>query len=212
MRAEERASHQGPTHNAMHDSTITYFTPQIILLSGPRQAGKSTLCRKLVAALQRDHLTVAGLLTTHTGPHDLEVSEIHSGARYALTLPFGDGVGAELGRFRMDAAAAARGIASLTRALPAAALVIDELGPLEFKLGRGWLPALSLLQAECCRAAVLVVRPELLGEAFAHLPTAIATVVYVTLENRDALLEALLRLISAELRGAAPLLEGAKLA
>ena len=112
----------------------------------------------------------------------------------------------------MDAAAAARGIASLTRALPAAALVIDELGPVEFKLGRGWLPALSLLQAECCRAAVLVVRPELLGEAFAHLPTAIATVVYVTLENRDALLEALLRLISAELRGAAPLLEGAKLA
>ncbi len=169
--------------------------PRIILLSGPRQVGKSILCQKLIALLRQNHTNVAGLLTTHTGPHDLEVYEIHSGERYGITLPFGDGVNAELGRFRMDAPALARGLTSLVRALPVDVLVVDELGPLEFKLGRGWLPVLAMLKADCCRAAVLVVRPELLPDAIAQLPGLLVIVVSVTLENRDAILENLMRLV-----------------
>lgn len=173
-------------------------TPRVFLLSGPRRAGKSVLCQKLAARLQQDAVSVVGLLTSHTGPHDLEVTEIHTGERYALTLPFGDGVGADLGRFRMDAAALERGVASLTRALPAGALIVDELGPLELRLGRGWQPVFAMLRPECCRSALLVVRPELLAEALAQAPEPFTTVVYVTPANRDRLLEPLARLMTAE--------------
>lgn len=165
--------------------------PHVLLLSGPRQVGKSTLCRKLVMALREDNVTIAGLLTEHVGPHDLEVNELHSGERYALTLPFGDGTSAELGRFRMDPVAIARGMASLRSALPTDVLFIDEIGPLELKLGQGWLPLLAQLQRACCRMAVLVVRPELLGEALAHLATPVITVAYVTPTHREALFEML---------------------
>ncbi len=162
--------------------------PRIILLSGPRQVGKSTLCRKLVARLHENTVGVAGFLTIHTGSHDLEVMELHSGEQYPLTLPFDDGAGAELGRFRMDGAALNRGLLSLQGALPTDVLIVDELGPLEFRLGRGWLPVLNLLRADCCHVAVLVVRPELLAEALEKLPGPVTTVIYVTLENRDRML------------------------
>jgi len=168
--------------------------PHIILLSGPRQVGKSTLCQKLVTHLREDTVSVAGLLTIHTGAHDLEVMELHSGEQYPLTLPFDDGVGAELGRFRMDGAALSRGLLSLQSVLPTDVLIVDELGPLEFRLGRGWLPVLNLLRADCCRVALLVVRPELLVEALERLPEPIATVITVTSENRDRVLETLVHL------------------
>ncbi len=132
-------------------------TPRLFLLSGPRQAGKSVLCQKLVARLQQ----------------------------------------AAVGRFRMDATALERGVASLRRALPAGVLIVDELGPLELRLGRGWQPVLSMLRPECCRSALLVVRPELLAEAIAQAPGPFATVVYVTPANRDRLLEPLARLMAA---------------
>lgn len=169
--------------------------PRIILLSGPRQVGKSTLCQKLVTRLCADMIDVAGLLTIHTGPHDLEVMELHSGEQYPLTLPFDDGVGAELGRFRMDGAALDRGLRSLKGALPTDVLIVDELGPLEFRLGRGWLPVLEWLKVDCCRMSVLVIRPELLAEALERLPEPVTMVVYVTLENRDGLLETLLHFV-----------------
>lgn len=171
--------------------------PRIILLSGPRQVGKSTLCRKLVDILRTESFAVAGFLTTHKGPHDLEATEIHSGDRYRITLPFEDGARAELGRFRMDVAALDRGIASLTNALPADVLVVDELGPLEFRLKRGWSPILSMVMTGCCRVAVLVVRPELVTEALAHLADSTAMVIHVSLENRDAALDTLLRHVRA---------------
>lgn len=175
--------------------------PRIILLSGPRQVGKSTLCQKLVARLREDTVDVAGLLTIHTGPHDLEVMELHSGEQYPLTLPFDDGAGAELGRFRMDGVALNRGLLSLQGALPTDVLIVDELGPLEFRLGQGWLPVLSLLRADCCCVAVIVIRPELLAEALERLPGPVTTVIYVTPENRDRVLETLVRLTSDGAQG-----------
>ncbi|MBN1922941.1 MAG: hypothetical protein JW892_16950 [Anaerolineae bacterium] len=172
-----------------------HSAPGVILLSGTRQVGKSTLCQKLVARWLESGVGVAGLLTTHTGFHDLEVREIHTGVQYPLTLPYEAGPEGELGRFRMDDAALARGLISLKQVLPTSVLIVDELGPLELKLGKGWLPVLEWLRTDCCRIAVLVIRPELLTAALARLPEPVTTVVYVTPENRDGLLETLLHFV-----------------
>lgn len=44
-------------------------------------------------------------------------------------------------------------------------LVVDELGPLEFSRQKGWVEAFETLKKCRCRLSVVVIRPELMGEA-----------------------------------------------
>ena len=53
----------------------------------------------------------------------------------------------------------------LASSLPCDLLLIDELGPLEFNLGLGWVSALDLIQSGQYRQALVVIRPELLAKA-----------------------------------------------
>ncbi len=62
-------------------------TPRIVLLTGGRQIGKTTALSEAVKQLQDAGVKVAGLLTQRTGPHDLTVIELYTGARYSLTDP-----------------------------------------------------------------------------------------------------------------------------
>jgi len=50
--------------------------------------------------------------------------------------------------------------------------VVDELGPLEFEEGRGWLTGLAAVDCGAFTAAVVVVRPRLLAEARRRWPGA----------------------------------------
>jgi nucleoside-triphosphatase len=165
--------------------TIPMTHPTIVLITGERQTGKSTACRRAVALMRRAGLTVSGLVTERTGEHDLSVRELHTGEVYALTLPFDDRVSRPLMNFRMDPQAMARSLASLGRGFPTEVVVIDELGPLELKRGKGWVEALDYLRGDEYRVGILVIRPELLGIGILALPRDIYTVVRVTPENRD---------------------------
>ena len=49
--------------------------------------------------------------------------------------------------------------------IPCDLLVIDELGPLEFKLSLGWVSALEVIKTAQFRLALVVIRPELLESA-----------------------------------------------
>ncbi len=161
--------------------------PQIILITGERQTGKSTLCQSVTRRLQETGMQLSGLLTSRTGPHDLEVTEIHTGDRYTLTLPFNDRSGILLAHFNMNPLALARGVGALRSSFPTPVFVLDEIGPLELKLGRGWVEALDLLQQPRYRVALVVIRPELLLNVIKRLSAAWYTIVYVTPENRDRL-------------------------
>ncbi len=161
--------------------------PQIILITGERQTGKSTLCQSVTRRLRETGVQLSGLLTSRTGPHDLEVTEIHTGDRYTLTLPFGERAGILLAHFNMNPQALTRGVRALRSSFPTQVFVLDELGPLELKLGRGWVEALDLLQKPTYRVAVVVIRPELLLSVIKRLSAAWYTIVYVTPENRNSL-------------------------
>jgi nucleoside-triphosphatase THEP1 len=167
--------------------------PQIILLTGKRQVGKSTLCFRLVELMRAEGLAVAGLLTRRTGPHDLEVLELASGRAYPLTLPFEATEGIAFSNFRMDPEAMARSALALEQSFPTDVFVLDEVGPLELVHHKGWIRALGLLAQSDYKAAFVVVRPELLLEAILQLPKPTYTVVHVLVDNRDCLPMQLLR-------------------
>ncbi len=157
----------------------------IILITGERQTGKTTLCLNLASALQTVGIRVAGVLTQHVGPNDLAVVELASGQRYALTLPFVADHGGALRRFRMDPEALERSRQALEDSFPTQVFLVDEIGPLELRHGQGWCHVPVLLERDDYTVALIVVRPELLGEAIAQMPAPVYTVVKVTPQTRD---------------------------
>ncbi len=169
-------------------------TAHIVLITGKRQLGKSTLCRHLTQALEAEGLQVRGLLTRTVGAHELEAEELPSHRVHRLTYPFDSEAGIGLTHFRINPEAMLRSSQALEAAFPTEIFVLDELGPLELKLGQGWVRVLTLLQEQAFCVAFIVVRPTLLAEAIHQLPTALYTVVEVTKESRDTLPQTLVHM------------------
>ncbi len=157
---------------------------RILLITGTRQVGKSTALVRAVTRLRDADVRVSGLLTERTGPHDLAVTELHTGARYPLTDPFKDLPDSVTRHFTMNEAALARSRAALEAAFPTQVFVLDEIGPLELRRRQGWANIFGLLARESYAIAILVVRPELLGEALAQLEGCCFSLVHVTPGNR----------------------------
>lgn len=172
--------------------------PRIILITGERQIGKSTVCAKLVDSLRSRRVQVSGLLTRRTGPDDLRVTELHSGATYPLTVSRSPDQerAIPVGHFQMDRAAMRRSENALDAGFPTQVFILDEIGPLELIRGQGWVRALELLRRSRYDVGFIVIRPELLVRAIWQLPVSSCTVVDVTRETRDALPASLLTLVT----------------
>ncbi len=168
---------------------------KIVLLTGERQIGKSTLCYKLVDCLRDNGYQVTGLLTRRTGSHDLEVTEIHTAEIYPLTLPFDSQVDRLLGNFIFSPEAIDRSNSALDTSFPTHVFILDELGPLELKHHKGWVKVIQMLAKQDYDIAFIVVRPELLGQAIGAFPATVYTVVDVREDNRDALVDILCRIV-----------------
>ena len=131
------------------------------VLSGESGSGKTTLCVRTVSLLQRAGVQVAGIVSParfeggkKTG---IFVQDVRTGSRRLLAEPGkGDGLG-----WSFDPEALRWGSDVLKTAAPCDVLVIDELGPLELKQGKGWTAAWDVLNAHPAVAALVVVRPSL---------------------------------------------------
>jgi nucleoside-triphosphatase THEP1 len=170
--------------------------------------GKSTVCLRAVRLLQNAGLRVSGLSTARTGPHDLEVTEIHTGETYPITGPFSEQEGARAHHrhpeqdfhplhFNILPQAMARSERALQTAFPTDILLLDEIGPLELKRKEGWFGSIDLLQREKYNVAMIVVRLELLGDLISVLPGSWFSIVHVTVANRDSVVEQLVKKILA---------------
>ncbi|MGC9469337.1 MAG: nucleoside-triphosphatase [Anaerolineae bacterium] len=176
--------------------------PRFILITGQRQVGKSTALQQALLRSQEAGLQVSGLLTQRVGPHDLMVTELHTGATYPLTDPFEDRPGSPTRQFAMNAQAFARSRRALEASFPTQLFVLDEVGPLELRHHQGWWSVFGLLRCREYDQAVIVVRPELLGEAIAELPGICFSVVRVSMANRDTLPAVLFEMIQSGRAGA----------
>jgi len=172
---------------------------RIVILTGERGVGKSTVCRETVALAQAKRYTVGGILTLSRPTGALDVLDLRSG--YVRRLTVGPDVSPAViqGRFRFDPETIAWGNDALARATSCHLLVVDELGPLELEREGGWLRAFDVLHQADFVLALVVVRPELVARAQLRLPASAGTVFTVTTDNRNDLPGLLLEMLRREL-------------
>lgn len=161
------------------------LTARVVILTGERSVGKSTVCHRAVTLAQDRGYTCGGLITLSHPDGARDVLDVRSGNTRRLTLPPDAEPAVIQGCFRFDPATMAWGNEVLAQATPCHLLVVDEMGPLEMEPGAGWTKAFVALRGGHFALALIVVRPELLVPMQVRLPPGATTVLTVTPDNRD---------------------------
>ncbi len=172
---------------------------RIIILTGERGAGKSTVCRETIALTQAGMYTCGGVLTLSRPDGALDVLDLRGGYVRRLTLVPDISPAVIQGRFHFDPETLAWGSDALAHATPCHLLVVDELGPLEVEQGKGWVKAFDVLYRTDFALALVVIRPELIARSQLKLPASAVTVITVTTHNRDNLPNILLEILEREI-------------
>lgn len=142
----------------------------IFVITGDIQSGKTSLCLDVIEAARESGVRLGGVIS----PADflagekiaIDLQDVRSGERMRL---------AELSRDKESPISTQRwaflpeaiewGNQILKDAVPCDLLVIDELGPLEFDRGEGWVNGFESVASGEYQAALVVVRPSLLDKA-----------------------------------------------
>ena len=170
---------------------------RIILLTGGRRVGKSTVCLRAVkSARQRGHACGGIVTLAHDGVRD--ALDVRSDRRRRLTTTSDTSSPVPQGRFHFDPETLSWGNDVLAEAVPCELLVVDEVGPLEVERGEGWVAAFDVLRTGDYVLALLVVRPELIGQVQDRLSACPLQHLSVTLENRDRLPVSLVQMLEQE--------------
>jgi hypothetical protein len=154
-------------------------TPSLFIVTGERRAGKTTFCHYLVELARGAGWQVAGILSLPVFANEqkitIEAQDLRTGQRRRLAIwrriehaP----AGPHTSGWCFDPAVLTWGNRVLQAACPCDLLIIDELGPLEFERGEGWLAGLSIIDAGNYRWGLVVIRPELLTAGQKRWPTA----------------------------------------
>jgi len=143
---------------------------EIILLTGELQSGKTTLCLDIYQLARETNLRVGGLISPAVFKGDkkiaIDVLDLKGGIRKRLAeLRTSHESDLETQRWSFDPEAVDWGNKMLLEAVPCDLLLIDELGPLEFQRGEGWVNGFSVVDSGEYQAAVLVIRPSLVEQA-----------------------------------------------
>lgn len=146
------------------------MTGDLVVLTGGRGQGKTTLCRQLADLKAVAGWRVSGLLSparieagVKTGIMALDLQSGES-RLLASGIP-GEIDGFSFGEWVFDPSVLEWAKQVLHCSVPADLLIVDEIGPLEFELGCGWSSALDILAQKDFQAGLVVVRPEYLADA-----------------------------------------------
>lgn len=155
--------------------------PNLHLVSGERGSGKTQVCAGLAQLLSLYNEDLGGVISpavfTRGRKTGIEVYDLRTQQRRSLAglrssdEPLESGAPATAD-WAFDAAALAWGNELLHQAVPCGVLIVDELGPLEFVEGQGWMAGLDALDSRKYRMAVATVRPTLLQTALQRWPKA----------------------------------------
>jgi nucleoside-triphosphatase THEP1 len=172
---------------------------RIILLSGGSELGKTTFCLKLVDMLEAIPMVVYGVICppvyeglTKTG---IDIQILKSGAKHHLAqLNSGKSEGLFTRKWQFDETVIEWGNQELAKATPCDILIVDELGPLEFERGLGFLNGFTVINSRDYKAALVVIRPSLLPNAIKRWPD--ANIVSINTETRETLLDQVFALLT----------------
>ncbi len=164
---------------------------RVLIVSGERGAGKTTLCARPVERARRAGWRVGGILcpARYAAGRKVEIDlvTLPDGQRYPLAQVVGPGEGATVGRYRFDEGLFSLAERAVAQAVPCDLLLVDELGPLELEEGRGWARAIEVVAGGRFELALVVVRPELVESARGRFGGREVEAVRVSRENREGL-------------------------
>jgi nucleoside-triphosphatase THEP1 len=172
----------------------------IILVTGDRRSGKTTLLLRLRLAAQAHGLSTGGILSVarFAGAEKvgIDIMDAATGTVRPLAV-VGTGGPIHTGHYRFEPSGIAAGLHFANMGYNADVFFVDELGPLELQRGEGWAQVLPLIAARAYGVAFVVVRPELITLARARLNLADATpTLFVDPSTREALADQLIAWLS----------------
>ena len=143
---------------------------KIIILTGDIQSGKTSLCQELAQKAKEEGIQLAGLLSPgvfHEGKKSgIDVINLNNWEqRHLAVLKEKDQTGLETQRWSFYPEIVQWGNQALENAVPCDLLIVDELGPLEFNRGEGWISGLATVDSGSFQSALVVIRPSLLKMA-----------------------------------------------
>lgn len=152
-------------------------TGAILMITGWRGAGKTSLCKMVVEQARQCGWDAAGVISlpvlennTKTG---IEIIAIRSNERRLLARSTAlANTSLKTRAWAFDPVIMQWGNEILKSAIPCDLLMVDELGPLEFERQQGWLEGLRALDSGQFKLALVVIRPELVAQARSRWPRA----------------------------------------
>ena len=149
---------------------------RIWIITGDREAGKTRFCQAVLHEARRRHLTVAGILSPAIFSQGkkmvIEAEDPASSEKHLLATLREEVPDAITRRWKFDDNAMKWASTVIGRSTPCDLLIIDELGPLELEHQQGWIEGIQALDSRMYRAALVVIRPELLTLGVEHWPDA----------------------------------------
>lgn len=140
----------------------------VVLISGGRRVGKTTLLLAMRSAVLDAGLSVGGILSAacfETGEKTgINLMDVASGDMQPLARIGGAGAIAT-GHYVFEAAALDAGRQYALAGQGADVFFVDELGPLELKQDQGWTELIEIIRARRFGVALVTMRPELVDLA-----------------------------------------------
>lgn len=143
---------------------------EIVLITGEIQSGKTNLCLDLYLRARKTGIRVGGVLSPPVieGGEKIaiDVMDLQSGNTKRLAeVKTQTQTDLETKRWSFFPDAVGWGNKMLMEAVPCELLIVDELGPLEFQRGEGWVNGFSVIESGDYSTALIVIRPSLIDEA-----------------------------------------------
>ena len=174
----------------------TPHKPRILLLSGPRRVGKTTLCGRWIAQAQAGDWRLGGILAPGRWDRQgnkvgIDALDLATGARRELATIVPYGSETTIGEYRFCAKTTQWALDCILQALeqPLDLVVIDEIGRLELLRGGGFAPAIQAIPRTAARRVLIIVRDTFAERLAARLAPLPCERITVSPEKRDALAE-----------------------
>jgi nucleoside-triphosphatase THEP1 len=144
--------------------------PELVLITGDIETGKTSFCLELAKLAQDAGIQLGGVISPaifqRAKKTGIEVVDLKTWQRKNLATRVKQlSQSGTTKRWIFDAEGVAWANQTLWDSVPCDLLIVDELGPLEFKDREGFIAAFDILDSKKFRSAILVVRPSLIDQA-----------------------------------------------